>query len=96
MVIKSLLKDHVLVKPYPAEEKTKGGIIIPGTAKEDDNLKGTVLAVGPGTKDEVMEVKVNDDVFFRKWGSVELNAGDEKHYIIKQSDIYCILNKEEE
>ena len=60
------LADRVLVKPAPAEEKTVSGIIIPDTAKEKP-LQGTVLAVGNGTKDEEMVLKINDTVLYGKY-----------------------------
>ena len=62
------LADRVLVKPAPAEEKTVSGIIIPDTAKEKP-LQGTVLAVGNGTKDEEMVLKINDTVLYGKYSA---------------------------
>ena len=60
------LADRVVIEPAPAEEKTAGGIIIPDTAKEKP-LKGTVVAVGPGKKDEPMTVKAGDVVLYSKY-----------------------------
>lgn len=93
MVVKKLLSDYVLVELLPAEEKTKSGIIIPLTAKEE-SLKGIVLMIGPGKKDEPMEIEIGDKVLFKEWSRIELNSTEgEKHLIIKQSDIYCVLEK---
>ena len=65
------LADRVLILPAPAEEKTIGGIIIPDTAKEKP-LKGEVIAVGNGTKDEEMVLKVGDTVLYGKYAGTEL------------------------
>ena len=65
------LADRVVVEPAEAEEKTAGGIIIPDTAKEKPQ-KGTVVAVGPGKKDEPMTVKVGDTVLYGKYSGTEI------------------------
>ncbi len=85
------LADRVLIKPTPAEEKTLSGIIIPDSAKEKP-LRGTVLAVGNGTKDEEMVVKVNDIVMFGKYAGTEIELDGEKLLIMRQSDILAIIN----
>lgn len=85
------LADRVLIKPTPAEEKTLSGIIIPDSAKEKP-LRGTVLAVGNGTKDEDMVVKVNDIVMFGKYAGTEIELDGEKLLIMRQSDILAIIN----
>jgi len=85
------LADRVLIKPTPAEEKTLSGIIIPDTAKEKP-LRGTVLAVGNGTKDEEMVVKVDDVVMFGKYAGTEIELDGEKLMIMRQSDILAIIN----
>lgn len=84
------LADRVLVVPAPAEEKTIGGIIIPDTAKEKP-LKGEVVAVGNGTKDEEMIVKVGDTVLYGKYAGSELELEGNKYLIMRQSDILAIL-----
>ncbi len=84
------LGDRVLVKPAPAEEKTVSGIIIPDTAKEKP-LKGEVLAVGKGTKDEVMEVSVGDQVLYGKYAGTELELDGVDYLIMRQSDILAII-----
>ncbi len=90
MTIKPLA-DRVLIKPTPAEEKTLSGIIIPDSAKEKP-LRGTVLAVGNGTKDEEMVVKENDIVMFGKYAGTEIELDGEKLLIMRQSDILAIIN----
>ena len=84
------LADRVLVVPAPAEEKTIGGIIIPATAKEKP-LKGEVVAVGNGTKDEEMIVKVGDTVLYGKYAGTELELEGNKYLIMRQSDILAIV-----
>lgn len=85
------LADRVLIKPTPAEERTLSGIIIPDTAKEKP-LRGTVIAVGNGTKDEEMVVKENDVVMFGKYAGTEIELDGEKLMIMRQSDILAIIN----
>ena len=84
------LADRVLVVPAPAEERTIGGIIIPDTAKEKP-LKGEVVAVGNGTKDEDMVVKVGDTVLYGKYAGTELELDGAKYLIMRQSDILAIV-----
>ena len=84
------LADRVLVKPAPAEEKTIGGIIIPDSAKEKP-LKGEVLAVGQGTKDEEMVLKQGDQVLYGKYSGTEIEIEGEKLLIMHQSDILATI-----
>lgn len=84
------LSDRVLVAPAAAEEKTVGGIIIPDTAKEKP-LKGEVVAVGSGTKDEEMILKVGDTVLYGKYAGTELEYEGEKYLIMRQSDVLAVL-----
>ena len=84
------LADRVLIEPAPAETKTVGGIIIPDTAKEKP-LKGTIIAVGTGTKDEEMVLKVGDNVLYGKYAGTELELGGEKFLIMRQSDVLAII-----
>ena len=84
------LADRVLVLPAPAEEKTIGGIIIPDSAKEKP-LKGKVIAIGNGTKDEEMVVKPDDTVLYGKYAGTEIELDGEKYLIMKQSDILATL-----
>ncbi len=84
------LADRVLVQPAAAEEKTVGGIIIPDSAKEKP-LRGTVLAVGNGTKDEPMILKEGDQVLYGKYAGTELEFEGEKYLIIKQQDVLAVI-----
>ena len=84
------LADRVLIEPKEAETKTASGIFIPDTAKEKPQ-QGTVLAVGPGKKDEPMEVKVGDAVLYGKYSGTEVAVEEKKYLIVKQSDILAIL-----
>ena len=84
------LADRVLIEPKEAETKTASGIFIPDSAKEKPQ-QGTVLAVGPGKKDEPMEVKVGDVVLYGKYSGTEVAVEEKKYLIVKQSDILAIL-----
>ena len=84
------LADRVLVKPAAAEEKTVGGIIIPDSAKEKP-LRGEVLAVGNGTKDEEMVLNAGDPVLYGKYAGTELELEGEKFLIMRQSDVLAIV-----
>ncbi len=84
------LADRVLVEPKEAETKTASGIYIPDTAKEKPQ-QGKVIAVGPGKKDEPMELKVGDEVLYSKYAGTEVSVEDKKYLIVKQSDILAIL-----
>ena len=84
------LADRVLIKPAAAEEKTIGGIIIPDSAKEKP-LRGEVLAVGNGTKDEEMVLKVGDQVLYGKYAGTELEVDGEKYIIMRQSDVLAVV-----
>lgn len=85
------LADRVLVKPAAAEEKTVGGIIIPDSAKEKP-LRGEVLAVGNGTKEEEMVLKAGDQVLYGKYAGTELELEGEKFLIMRQSDVLAKIN----
>ena len=84
------LADRVLIEPKEAETKTAAGIYIPDTAKEKPQ-QGTVVAAGPGKKDEPMEVKVGDQVIYGKYAGTEVNFEDKNYLIVKQSDILAVL-----
>lgn len=84
-----LLHDYVLVTPE-VEKVTKGGIIIPDTAKEKPT-KGKVITVGPGKKDEPMTVKVGDTILYGKYAGTELTIEGDNYLIMKESDIFAIL-----
>ncbi len=85
------LADRVLIKPDKAEEKSAGGIIIPDSAKEKP-LKGKVIAVGKGTKDEAMELKEGNEVLYGKYAGTEIEIEGEKLMIMRQSDVLAVLN----
>ena len=84
------LADRVLIKPAPAEEKTVGGIIIPDSAKEKP-LKGEIIAVGNGTKDEEMLLKPGNKVLYGKYAGTEIEWDGEMYLIMRQSDVLAIL-----
>ncbi len=84
------LADRVLIKPADAEEKTASGIIIPDSAKEKP-LKGEVIAVGKGTKDEEMVLKEGDQVLYGKYAGTEIELNDTKYLIMRQSDVLAVI-----
>lgn len=84
------LADRVLIRPTAAEEVTIGGIIIPDTAKEKP-LKGEIVAVGNGTKDEEMILKAGDIVLYGKYAGTEIELEGEKFLIMRQSDVLAII-----
>jgi len=84
------LADRVLVEPAPAEEKTAGGLYIPDTAKEKP-MRGTVVAVGNGKKDEPITVKAGDSVLYGKYSGTEITVEGKEYLIMRESDIYAIL-----
>lgn len=88
------LEDRVVVKPGTEEERTKGGIVLPDTAKERPQ-EGEVKAVGPGRlldsgERAPMDVKVGDKVIFAKYGGTEIKIDGEEYIILRQSDILAI------
>jgi chaperonin GroES len=89
------LHDRVVVRRIDAEEKTKGGIIIPDTAKEKPQ-EGEVIAVGPGARDEsgkiqALDVKAGDRILFGKWSGTEVKIDGEELLIMKESDIMGVI-----
>ena len=84
------LADRVLIEPAAAEEKTTGGIIIPDTAREKPQ-KGTVVAVGPGKKDEPMTLQEGDQVLYGKYGGTDVTLDGKEYLIIREADIYAIV-----
>ena len=89
------LHDRVVVRRLESEEKTKGGIIIPDTAKEKP-MEGEVVAVGPGARDETgklvpLDVKEKDRILFGKWSGTEVKLDGEELLIMKESDIMGII-----
>jgi len=91
------LHDRVVVRRLEGEEKTKGGIIIPDTAKEKPQ-EGEVIAVGPGARDESgklvpLDVKAGDRVLFGKWSGTEVKIDGQDLLIMKESDIMGVLDQ---
>lgn len=91
------LQDRVIVQRIEEEEKTKGGLIIPDTAKEKPQ-EGKVVAVGKGKLDEdgkiiPLDVKVNDRVLFGKYSGTEINIDGEEHLIMREEDILGVIEK---
>ncbi len=91
------LQDRVIVKRIEEEEKTKGGLIIPDTAKEKPQ-EGKVVAVGKGKANEdgkvtPLDVKVNDRVLFGKYSGTEINMDGEEHLIMREEDILGVIEK---
>ena len=89
------LADRVVIKPAPAEEKTKGGIILPDTAKEKPVI-GEIVAVGPGKVTEdgkkvTMEVKVGDKVLYGKYSGTEVTIDGDDYLIMREADIFAIV-----
>ena len=90
------LHDRVVVRRIEGEEKTKGGIIIPDTAKEKP-MEGEVVAVGPGARDESgklvpLDVKAGDRILFGKWSGSEIKLEGEDLLIMKESDVLGVLD----
>ena len=89
------LHDRVLIRRIEGEEKTKGGLIVPDTAKEKPS-EGEVISVGPGARDEdgkhiAMDVKAGDRVLFGKWSGTEVKINGEDLLIMKESDIMGVI-----
>jgi chaperonin GroES len=89
------LHDRVVVRRIDAEEKTKGGIIIPDTAKEKPQ-EGEVIAVGPGARDESgklvpLDLKAGDRILFGKWSGTEIKLEGEELLIMKESDVMGVV-----
>ncbi|MBQ0128162.1 MAG: co-chaperone GroES [Bacteroidales bacterium] len=84
------LADRVVIEPKEAETRTASGLYIPDNAKEKPQ-QGTIVAAGPGKKDEPMEVAVGDVVLYGKYAGTEIAVDDKKYLILKQSDILAIL-----
>ena len=91
------LHDRVVIRRIEGEEKTKGGIIIPDTAKEKPS-QGEVIAVGPGGRDEAgklipIDIKVGDRVLFGKWSGTEVKIDGQDLLIMKESDIMGVIDE---
>jgi chaperonin GroES len=89
------LADRVVIKPSPAEEKSRGGIILPDTAKEKP-VVGEVVAIGPGKvtddgKTVAPEVKVGDKVLYGKYSGTEVTIEGDEYLIMREADIFAIV-----
>jgi chaperonin GroES len=89
------LGDRIVIKPMEAEEKTKGGIILPDTVKEKP-VEGTIVAAGPGRKSDdgkivEMEVKVGEKILYGKYSGTEVTIEGEEYLIMRESDIFAIV-----
>ncbi|HLF14419.1 MAG TPA: co-chaperone GroES [Bacteroidota bacterium] len=89
------LGDRILIKPSPAEDKTKGGIILPDTAKEKP-VVGEVVAIGPGRKSDegkliAPEVKVGDKILYGKYSGTETTIDGKEYLIMRESDVFAIV-----
>lgn len=89
------LADRVVIKPSPAEEKTKGGIILPDTAKEKP-VVGEVVAAGPGRRADdgklvAMDLKVGDKVLYGKYSGTEVTLDGQEYLIMRESDIFAVV-----
>jgi chaperonin GroES len=94
------LHDRILVRRVESQEKTKGGIIIPDTAKEKPQ-EGEVIAVGPGARNEAgqiqpLDVKPGDRILFGKWSGTEIKINGEDLLIMKESDVMGIIEAQAE
>ncbi|MBB3138684.1 chaperonin GroES [Rhizobium pisi] len=94
------LHDRILVRRVSSEEKTKGGIIIPDTAKEKPQ-EGEVIAAGPGARNDAgqiqaLDVKVGDRILFGKWSGTEIKIAGEELLIMKESDVMGIIEAQDE
>lgn len=90
------LHDYVLVEPFKQEEMTKGGIVIPETAREERAIKGKVIAVGPGKvneKGEVVKIPVKEGqiVLFKKYAPDEIKIDNQEYYFVRADDILAVV-----
>jgi chaperonin GroES len=90
------INDYILVEPIKPEEVTKGGIIIPETAREERTIRGKVIAVGPGRLNEKGEripinIKEGQTILFKKYAPDEIKIDDKEYYFIREDDVMAIL-----
>ncbi|MDI6766070.1 MAG: co-chaperone GroES [Bacteroidota bacterium] len=89
------LADRIVIKPSPAEEMTKGGIILPDTAKEKPVI-GEIVAVGPGRKADdgkiiALEIKVGDKVLYGKYSGTEVTIDGQEYLIMRETDVFAVV-----
>ena len=92
------LSDHIFIEPVEEEKTTESGIVIPDTADKERPMKGKVLAVGPGKRDErgelvPMSVKVGDMVLFKKYGPDEIEIDGKSYLVGREDDVLAIIEK---
>ena len=90
------LSNHLFLEPLEEEKKTKGGIVLPDTAEKEKPIKGRVLAVGPGKRNDegelvAMEIKVGDKVLFKKYGPDEVELDGKKYLVGDEDDILAVI-----
>lgn len=90
MILKPI-GDKVLIKPWPADDKSKGGVIIPDSVKEKP-LRGQVVAVGPGKDGDTMTVHVDDFVMYGRYSGAELEIEGEKFVIMREDEIFIVVD----
>ena len=83
------LSDRVIIKPLEMDKKTAGGLLLPDTKEKPQ--EGIIINVGNGKKDEPMTVKIGDHVLFSKYGVTEYKVNNETYLIMRESDIYAII-----
>jgi chaperonin GroES len=83
------LSDRVIIKPLEMDKKTAGGLLLPDTKEKPQ--EGIIINVGNGKKDEPMTVKIGDHVLFSKYGGTEYKVNNETYLIMRESDIYAII-----
>ncbi len=93
------LSNHLFLEPVEEEKKTKGGIVLPETAEKEKPIKGKVLAVGPGKRNDKgelqpMSVKVGDIVLFKKYGPDEIEIDEKKYLVGDEDDILAIISND--
>jgi len=91
------LFDYILVRPKTVEEKTKSGIYLPKTAKNQKPEEGTVIAVGPGGKTKTgevipIEVKIGNNILFTKYGPTDIEIDGKDYLLVKEEDVLAIIN----
>ena len=84
------LSDRVIIKPLEMDKKTAGGLLLPDTKEKPQ--EGIIINVGNGKKDEPMTVKIGDHVLFSKYGGTEYKVNNETYLIMRESDIYAIID----
>jgi len=90
------LSDHILIEPAKEEEKTKGGILLPGTMEKERPMQGTVIAVGDGRRDKSgkampLEIKKGDKILFSEYGPTKIKVEGKEYLIAKEEDVFAVI-----